>query len=100
MNPKSFFDSSRPEAEQYDVDRGAAELLPVEKDAISGTRIIVCLAMIAAWTGDKDLACEQLSTALRYPTSPTYGQLKLLPYWDSLREDPCFERIVTSLAPK
>jgi len=26
--------------------------------------------------------------------------LKLLPYWDPLRGDPRFEKIVTSLAPK
>jgi TolB-like protein len=80
--------------------RGATELLPVQKDAIGGTRIIVCFAMIAAWIGDKSLACDQLSTVLRYPTSPTYGQLKLLPWWDPLRGDPCFEKTVASLAPK
>jgi hypothetical protein len=56
--------------------------------------------MIAAWIGDKSLACDQLSTVLRYPTSPTYGQLKLLPWWDPLRGDPCFEKTVASLAPK
>ena len=80
--------------------RGATELLPVQKDAISGTRIIVCFAMIAAWIGNKDLACQQLGVALRYPTSPTYGHLKLSPWWDPLRGDPCFEKIVASLAPK
>jgi len=26
--------------------------------------------------------------------------LKLLPWWDPLRGDPCFEKIVASLAPK
>jgi hypothetical protein len=56
--------------------------------------------MIAAWVGDKDLACEQLATAAVGPGAPTYGQLKLLPFWDSLRGEPCFEKIVNSLAPK
>jgi hypothetical protein len=56
--------------------------------------------MIAAWSGDKNLACEQVTIALRYPTSPSYGELKLLPFWDPLRGDPCFEKIVASLAPK
>ena len=79
---------------------GVSGLLPVEKDAPQGTRIVVCLAMIAAWVGDNNLACEQLATAIRYPTSPSYGQLKLLPFWDPLRGDPCFEKIVASLAPK
>jgi TolB-like protein/Flp pilus assembly protein TadD len=80
--------------------RHAVELLPIEKDAISGTRMIVCLAMTAAWVGDKDLACEQLARSIGYPTSPSYGQLKLLPFWDPLRSDPSFEKIVASLAPK
>jgi TolB-like protein/predicted Ser/Thr protein kinase/Flp pilus assembly protein TadD len=80
--------------------RQAVELLPVEKDAKDGPRLIVGLARIAASVGDKDLACQQLAAALRYPTSPTYGQLKLLPWWDPLRGDPCFEKIVASLAPK
>jgi len=80
--------------------RRAIELLPVEKDRLNGGRIIVYLAMIAGWVGDKDLACQQLADAIRYPTGPSYGQLKLLPTWDPLRGDPCFEKIVVSLAPK
>ena len=80
--------------------RHAVELLPVEKDKIQGTRVVVSFAMIAAWTGDKDLACQQLGVAIQYPTCPSYGQLKLLPFWDPLRGDPCFEKIVASLAPK
>jgi hypothetical protein len=61
------------------------------------------LAMIAAWVGEKDLACEQLATAVRLPTSGldlSYGQLKLMPFWDPLRGDPRFEKILASLAPK
>jgi hypothetical protein len=30
----------------------------------------------------------------------SYGALKLLPFWDPLRGDPRFEKIVESLAPK
>jgi serine/threonine protein kinase/Flp pilus assembly protein TadD len=80
--------------------RRAVELLPVEKDAINGPHMIEYLAMIAAWVGDKDLACEQLATAVRRPSDFGYGELKLLPFWDPLRGEPCFEKIVTSLAPK
>jgi TolB-like protein len=79
--------------------RRAVELLPVHKDSINGPAIIKYLAMIAAWVGDNDLACEQLATAVRFPNSPSYGQLKLLPFWDPLRGDPRFEKIVASLAP-
>jgi TolB-like protein/Flp pilus assembly protein TadD len=80
--------------------RRAVELLPVAKDAINGPLMITYLAMIAAWVGDKDLACEQLAIAVRPPSTVSYGQLKLLPFWDPLRGDPRFEKIVASLAPK
>ena len=80
--------------------RRAVELLPVEKDAIHGISMVEYLAMIAAWVGDKDLACEQLAIAIRPPSPLNYGHLKLLPFWDPLRGDPRFEKIVASLAPK
>jgi hypothetical protein len=47
----------------------AVELLPMEKDAITGTRMVRFLAMIAACVGDKDLACEQLATIVHGPTT-------------------------------
>ena len=80
--------------------RRAVELLPVRKDAINGPLMIAYLAMIAAWVGEKDLACEQLAIAVRPPSTVSYGQLKLLPFWDPLRKDPSFEKIVALLAPK
>jgi serine/threonine protein kinase/Tfp pilus assembly protein PilF len=80
--------------------RRAVELLPVEQDAINGPLMIEYLAMIAAWVGEKNLACEQLAIAIRPPSTISYGQLKLLPFWDPLRNDPFFEKIVASLAPK
>jgi hypothetical protein len=72
----------------------------VEKDAINGPHMVEYLAMIAAWGGDNDLACEQLAIAIRPPSRLSYGQLELLPLWDPLRGDPRFEKIVASLAPK
>jgi TolB-like protein/class 3 adenylate cyclase/Tfp pilus assembly protein PilF len=80
--------------------RRAVELLPVTKDAIIGARLVQYLALIYAWTGEKDLALEQLSVAARIPGHLSYGYLRLHPYWDPLREDPRFEKIVASLAPK
>jgi TolB-like protein/predicted Ser/Thr protein kinase len=80
--------------------RRAIELLPVEKDALNGTDMIEYFAVIAAWVGDKDLACKELAAAVRLPSLLSYGKLKLLPFWDPLRGDPRFEKIVGSLAPK
>jgi hypothetical protein len=40
---------------------------------------------------------QQLETGLRSPIGSfalSYGTLKLLPLWDPLRGDPCFEEIV------
>ena len=78
----------------------AAELLPVERDSIKGALIIEYQAIIAAWVGDKDLACEKLAAAVRYPSPLSYGDLKLLPFWDPVRGEACFEQIVASMAPK
>jgi serine/threonine protein kinase/tetratricopeptide (TPR) repeat protein len=77
--------------------RRAVELLPVEKDPVWGIVMVKYLAMIAAWAGDKDLACEQLAIAIHPPRPPspiTYGELKLLPFWDPLRGDARFEKLV------
>jgi serine/threonine-protein kinase len=73
--------------------RRAVELLPMEKDAITGARMVRFLAIIAAWVGDKDLACQQLATIVRRPPIG-YGQLKRMPWWDPLRGDPRFEKLV------
>jgi TolB-like protein/class 3 adenylate cyclase/Tfp pilus assembly protein PilF len=80
--------------------RRAVELLPVTKDAIIGALLVKYLALIYAWTGEKDLALEQLSVAARIPGHLSYGELRLHPYWDPLRGDPRFEKIVASLALK
>jgi TolB-like protein/Tfp pilus assembly protein PilF/predicted Ser/Thr protein kinase len=78
----------------------AVGLLPVEKDATNGRRVIAVLANIAAWVGDNDLACQQLAIVIHSRHEISYGELKLLPFWDPLRGDPRFEKIVASLAPK
>jgi len=80
--------------------RRAVELMPIEKDGSDGPRLVYNLAWIYAWTGERDLAIEQLETVAKIPGGPTYGVLRLDPVWDSLRGDPRFEKIVASLAPK
>jgi TolB-like protein/Flp pilus assembly protein TadD len=80
--------------------RRAVELLPTTKDAIIGPLLVENLALIYAWTGEKDLAFEQLSIAAKFPSFLSYGHLRLHPHWDPLRGDPRFDKIVASLAPK
>ena len=74
--------------------RRAVELLPVKKDALWGITMVKYFAIIAAWVGEKDLACEQLASIIRRPNGVTYGQLKLLPFWDPLRGDPRFDKLL------
>ncbi len=83
--------------------RRAIALTPLEKDVVNGSRVLQYFAITAAWAGDKELALQQLEAGLRAPVASlmlSYGALKLLPFWDPLRGDPRFEKIVQSLAPK
>jgi hypothetical protein len=75
-------------------------LLPVAKDAIDGAELVKYLAVIYAWSGERDLALEQIKTSFRIPSTLSYGNLKLHPYWDPLRGDPRFEKLVADLEPK
>ena len=80
--------------------RRAVELVPVEKDSLNGADMIQYSAMVEAWLGEKDAALEHLAKVAQLPGFLSYGRLKLLPWWDPLRGDPRFEKIVASLAPK
>jgi hypothetical protein len=86
-----------------DEGRRAIALTPVKKDVINGSRVVQYFAITAAWAGEKELGLRQLEAGLRAPVASdmlSYGALKLLPFWDPLRGDPRFEKIVASLAPK
>jgi hypothetical protein len=80
--------------------RRAAELLPVTRDSIAGATIMEYLGIIYAWTGEKNLAIDQVAATLQIPSDLNYGKLRLHPFWDPLRGDPRFEKLVASLTPK
>lgn len=79
--------------------RRACELLPIAKDGVDGPAFAVNLVQIYAWTGNKDLAIEQIAALQRVPNYLSYGMLKLHPQWDDLRGDPRFEQLVVAQAP-
>jgi tetratricopeptide (TPR) repeat protein len=79
--------------------RQAIELLPVNKNAMEGAGLMENLGIIYAWTGEKDLAIEQIAATLNIPSPLNYGHLHLHPCRDPLRGDPRFEKVVTDLAP-
>jgi len=62
--------------------------------------MIEFFALICAWTGEKDLAFQHLAITTQLPGDLSYGNLRLHPFWDPLRGDPRFDKIVADLAPK
>jgi serine/threonine protein kinase len=78
----------------------AVEMLSISKDALEGPGIVMNLAVVYAWTNEFDRAFETLSLLTKTPFGIFYGQLKRDPYWDPLRKDPRFEKLLAELAPK
>jgi len=87
--------------------RRAVELEPIAKDAVNGPADVATLALVYAWTGERDRALEQLEIIATLPGSsqlliysgtlmPTYGDLRFNPCWDDLRGDKRFDKIVAA----
>jgi TolB-like protein/Tfp pilus assembly protein PilF len=83
------------------VERAMA-IVPIEKDAVEGPGSLEVLAEVAAQTGEHDRAIAALQKVLSIPggTPLTPALLRLDPAWDPLRNDPRFQKLVASLAPK
>jgi TolB-like protein/Flp pilus assembly protein TadD len=81
---------------------------PIEKDALTGLSSIEILARVAARMGEPDRAIaalqQLLSTPYQGPLATgvplTAALLRLDPMFDPLRNDPRFEKMVSSLAPR
>ncbi|HEY2801013.1 MAG TPA: tetratricopeptide repeat protein [Chthoniobacterales bacterium] len=74
--------------------RRAAELRPIAEDAVDGATVLTSLAMIYAWSGEPNLALDQLTILSTVPGGPDYGQLRYDPAWDGLRGDDRFAKII------
>ena len=61
-----------------------------------GPGLVTNLALVYAWTGERDRALEQLEIVAKIPAGPTYGDLRFNPCWDSLRDDNRFDKIVAA----
>jgi TolB-like protein/Flp pilus assembly protein TadD len=80
--------------------RRAMELLPESKDAFTGPQITQQAAEVYAIIGDNNRAFELLDGLLTRPTGFTVQLLKLDPIWDSLRDDPRFDQLLTKYGAK
>ena len=82
----------------------AIGLLPSSKNPEFGPRLEDEMARIYAQLGDADHAIPMLKRLLRTQfagaTLLTPATLRLDPIWDPIRNDPRFEKLVASLAPK
>ena len=76
----------------------AVELLPPEKDPLTYAELVKNLAIVYAWTGQNEAALSELKAVLQIPGPISYGQLRLHPYWDPLRSDPRFDKLVAESA--
>ena len=74
--------------------RRAVELHPREKDQLTYAELIKNLAVVYAWTGQREAALNELKSVLQIPGPFSYGELRLHPYWDPLRGDPRFDQLV------
>jgi tetratricopeptide (TPR) repeat protein len=78
----------------------AVELLPISKDALFGPGMVQNLAWVYAWTGEPNLAIEKLEMLSKIPNDLSYGDVRFNPCWDSLRNNPRFDKVLASLEPK
>jgi tetratricopeptide (TPR) repeat protein len=74
----------------------AVDLMPIAKDSLAGPRVVTNLALVYAWTGERDRALEQLEIVATIPAGPTYGDLRFNPCWDDLRGAKRFDKIVAA----
>jgi TolB-like protein/Tfp pilus assembly protein PilF len=80
--------------------RLALELTPMTNNPFDRADMLYCYGVICAWSGERELAIQQVETLAKIVAGPSYGDLRLSPNWDSLRGDPRFEEILASFAPK
>jgi len=78
----------------------ATELRPESKDAFGGPEITEGTAQVHAFLGDSARAIEILDGLLNRPSSVTVESLKINPLWDSLRDDPQFQALLTKYGGK
>jgi tetratricopeptide (TPR) repeat protein len=84
----------------------AMALVPIEKDALSGPLQLDILARVCAQVGEPDRAIATLQKLLAMPysgwsrTPLTPALLRLDPMFDPLRNDPRFQKLAASPAPK
>lgn len=74
----------------------ALELIPIEMDAIQGISKEQDLMEIFIITGNYDLALDRIKHLLSVPSKLSVGSLKIDPLFDTLRNLPRFQKIISN----
>jgi transcription termination factor Rho len=82
-----------------DEAKRSVEMLLISQDIAGGPAALKNLAVVYTWTDETELAFETLNSVAKVPAGIYYGDLKLDLYWDPLRRDPRFQKILADLAP-
>jgi TolB-like protein/Tfp pilus assembly protein PilF len=89
------------DGEALRVARQAADLLPIEKDALAGPYFLTALAEIEARTGRAEGAVKILRQLITAPAGEvvSIARLKIDPVWDPIRSDPGFQKLLSEPEP-
>jgi len=81
--------------------RRAAELMPVERDAVTGPGYLTYLAQLYAQVGQKREAIDLLDQLLSMASGGIFSpaRLRLDPFWDPLRKEPGFQELLRERGP-
>jgi hypothetical protein len=78
--------------------RKAEQLWPKSREYHSSLQVAKQMALVYAWTGDHAAALNRLGDLAPLPDCLTFGELKLHPQWDDLRQEPLFDKVLAVLA--
>lgn len=79
----------------------ASQLMPLQRDALSGAGYLVRLAQVYVQVGDNDRALALLKQLSTLPAGTVLSPaiLKLDPVWDPLHRDPRFQKLLADSRP-
>jgi TolB-like protein/Flp pilus assembly protein TadD len=88
-------------ADALRVARQAADLLPIEKDALAGPYFLAGLAEIEARIGHPEEAVKIIRQLITAPAGQvvSIARLKIDPVWDPIRNDPGFQKLLSDPEP-
>jgi tetratricopeptide (TPR) repeat protein len=74
------------------------ETWPMSREPLQSAAARIHVAVVYAWTGDREAAIRLLEQLVKMPGAINQGDLKFNPRWDELRGDPRFNKIIEEAA--